>query len=309
MTQYLPIGCYGKVPCWPEYLEANVSFPSSRAFKDWIRRGRGRASADTDSGNGQERPESRFLECRRQRFLYGASGSGELVAGTIGPSRDQAGRGNSFSVLTHIPRRYYGKHYGLLPMALAPVWEALEDAWSSMFEAATRSAFDETVQNTLIPAPVPSGTARGQFRARQSEEASRLFAADGASLAALAEGIPKLVEQLRKAPSGVRVELPVSSDPGDSCFDATFWIELINQRFFLRRFEPAVFLGAGPEAEEAIDLLLLFGGLLPEDYLHVMGGGEDSGNTLRPAAAPDPGVPSGEDGESFTFESLLKRRF
>ena len=75
-----------------------LSFASSRSFKDWIRRGRGRASADTDAGNGQERPESRFLEQCRRRFLHGQSGSGELVVGTIAPSRDQAGRGNSFTV-------------------------------------------------------------------------------------------------------------------------------------------------------------------------------------------------------------------
>ena len=39
-TEYLVTGCHGKLPFWPEYLDLNVAFPASRAFRDWIRDGR-----------------------------------------------------------------------------------------------------------------------------------------------------------------------------------------------------------------------------------------------------------------------------
>ncbi len=32
-TAYLSVGCFGKLPFWPEYMESGVAFGTSRALK------------------------------------------------------------------------------------------------------------------------------------------------------------------------------------------------------------------------------------------------------------------------------------
>jgi hypothetical protein len=237
-------GCFGKLPFWPEYLQENVSYPSSRALVDWIHEGRAESGLfSLGDGAGEPEPPQ---ETSSLRLLYGRPGSMELVAGVIRPSSDQGGlRTFPFLVFTHLPRRQFGRHYGLLPLALAPVWDALDEAWDGLASVASRDAFKEMVASLRLPPPVAVREARADYRSRQRQQPGGLSREGGGALVErLACSMPQVLDGVRSGT--LRVELPVAKDLGVACLDTSFWIDLINSQFRFRRVEPAVFLDEGP---------------------------------------------------------------
>lgn len=303
-----PLGCYGKLPFWPEYLKENVSFPSSRKLVAWIHEGRSEASlAASQEDPGQAEPPA---ERARVRILYGEPGATEIVAGVIRPSADQGGlRKFPFVVLTHLPRRLFAGSYPLLPLALAPVWEALDEAWDRLASVASKEAFQEIAGSHRVPSPLPPREVEQEYRGRQQETMSVLGRGDGISLEILARNMPELLGRIRKDPATFRVELPVSPDPGTACLDASFWIDLLNAQFRFRRVEPAVFLDEDPGSRSR-KVLLILPPLAAGDYPAVMHGSADCPGVLRPAQGPEVG--GGEDPASpreVTYAEMLARRF
>jgi hypothetical protein len=303
-----PLGCYGKLPFWPEYLKENVSFPSSRKLVAWIHEGRSEASLAESDDPGQAEPPP---ERARLRLLYGEPGATEIVAGVIRPSADQGGlRKFPFMVLTHLPRRLFAGSYPLLPMALAPVWEALDEAWERLASVASREAFQEIAGSHRVPSPLPPREVEREYRARQQEKmAALLDRGDGASLEQLARNMPDLLGRIRKEPGTFRVELPVSADPANACLDTSFWIDLLNAQFRFRRVEPAVFLDEDPGTRDR-KVLLVLAPLAAADYPAVMNGGVGHPGILRPAHAPAGGegaVPL--PAMQVTYAEMLARRF
>lgn len=302
-NRYLPVGCFGKLPIWPEYLEAGTSYPAARALKQWLHGGREHAGMEDPEGGRAD------TEVRAQlRLLIGLPGSTELLVGVLRPSGDQGGRSFPFSVFSLIPRKLYGKHYGLLPLALSPVWDVLEDAWDSLAGVATKGAFEELLESLEVPHPAPLGEVKGVYQGRQRESTDALFAReDGASLARALGGLPALLNRLRKGSDaeGLLMELPVSREPDGACFDASVWIDLVNRQFMLKRFEPLVFLDAGQEAADR-RLLLKFGALRPSDYPAIMALSEAGADVARPAHAA-PGEETGAEPAPApaTYEGLL----
>lgn len=304
---FLSTGCFGKLPCYGDFLEVGAAQPTGRALKEWIFAGR--------EGVGMEREESGAgapSERVGRRFLFGLPGSVELVAGVIRPSVDQGERRRfPFALFTYVPRRLYGRHYELLPMALGPVWEALGEAWDNLAGVATRAAFDEVLASTRVPAPAPVKDVRASYEAVLPEAVNRIFDRNEGNLGALFMNLPSLVGRLRKgtAEEGLRVELPVSRGGGVACFDASFWLDLLNRQFLWKRFEPAVFLAEG-SAEGNCGVLFIFGILAAQLYPLVMGCEGAELEVARPAfltgaaeSAPPPEHPS------MTYAELLSKRF
>lgn len=299
--QYLPLGCYGKLPCWPEYLEHNISMPGSRAFREWVREGR--KEARIDPSTSEERP---FQESAGCRFAFGLPGSAELVVGVIRPSADQTGRSHPFAVFVHLPRRQFGKKYNLVPMTSAPVWEALDDAWNGLASHNTRSAFDDQLGSSLLPYPDPVKQIRGTYQGMLQDEVGRIFRDVGrGSLEALEMNLPGLLPAIRKGGEDgrpVRLELPVSKEAAEACFDISFWIDLLDRQFFWHKLEPAIFIRENGKGSGR-GVFLLFGPLEPAFYKVVMGGEGDDSGIERPAMGEGGGEAAG------TFSSLLERRF
>ena len=278
--EYLPLACFGKAPCDLEYLEYNVSYPTSRKLKTWIRDGFKTARLSRE-GDGKSRP---FRESNGSAFLLGGADSGEWVAGTVGPSTDQYPRENVLALFTHIPRRFYGKAYHLLPMALAQVWNAVEDARRHLLEVGTLDAFEDYLLQTRVPAPEASTQSKSDYKRMQKETVERIFQrSDGARIDELQRNLPQVVKQLRavKGQGSMAVELPVSTDPASACFDVSFWIDLFNRQFLWQRFHPAVFLDVDPRAPDR-SVTLIYGTPEPRHYAPIMGD-PDPGSILRPA--------------------------
>jgi type VI secretion system ImpM family protein len=296
--------CFGKLPFWREYLEVGIGHPTARALKEWMLRGKQESAMDQAEEGYRDVPvESRL------RILFGVDGSRELLAGVLRPSRDAGGRHYPFVLFTHFPRRLYGRHFSLLPLALTPVWRALDDAWDALAESTDREGFQEALDSLELPALAAAKVARGDFQGREGESADELFAAPAASRAELTRSLPGLLERLpRSGADGLSVQLPVNREVDEACFDASFWIELINRQFRLRRFEPSVFLDEHPESRERA-VVLRFGLPRPADYVSIVSRPRVEA-FLRPAhAAPEGGSDPPSHEKSDTYAELLACRF
>ena len=310
-NQYLPLGCFGKLPCYGDFLEGSVFYPTSRALKEWIlesRKAIGLEGAE-DNEEGKPKEPRETLGCR---FLYGLPGSMELVAGVMRPSSDQGGRRHfPFAVFAHFPRRLYGRNYSLLPMALGPVWEALHEAWDNLGNVATRAAFQEVVDSTMIPGPLPIADVRTAYQGMQQETINLTFERCGARLGDFLRNMPEVVAQLRKRTESdrLRLELPASSGGDAAGFEAAFWIDLLNHQFIWRRFDPSVFLQE-KTAKETSRILMLFGILEATDYPLIMGSEGTGGKVSRPARPSESsGEPRAPEEKQITYAELLARRF
>lgn len=303
-TEYLVAGCHGKLSFWPEYLDVNVALPVSRAFRTWIRDGRQAAGMGPDSLDGRVPPET-----SRLRFVYGPSGSSELLAGVIRPSADIGGkRPFPFTVFAHIPRRHWTRTYTLLPMALEPVWDALDDIWDSLSTVASEPAFREILASARVPGPTPAAMVKNVYDAGSGQAAARIFdGGTGASVDALRTNLPEMLKALKSKPADVRLELPASAEQESASYDATFWVDLINRQFFWKRFEPTIFLDGAPR-QHGRRVFLLFGDPDPADYARVMGIGDAAGSFERPAHSPS-GAASAAAGSAPTYAELASTRF
>jgi type VI secretion system ImpM family protein len=272
------MACFGKLPFWREYLKGGAVHPTSRALRDWLHKGKEALGLE----NGEEGVKDEVFNARL-RVLLGLPGSKELLAGVIRPSNDAGGRHFPFAVFTHFPRKVYGKHYSLLPLALVPAWEALDDAWDALAGVASREAFEEVLASNEAPGLVPAAEARGEYQGRQREDAAHVFANDPpSSPQALRAGMPGLLSGLRKSSvgGGLNVQLPAAPDLEEACFNASLWIEMVNRQFRLRRYEPSVLIDAKVNSVPR-RVFLKFGPIEPGDYIDIMGV-LGRGSDLRP---------------------------
>ena len=321
---YLPVGCFGKLPCYGDFLSGKVFLPTSLAFKDWVFKGRGGATAaaqpdeDSTPAPGSDdgppaaarRPE--LQETRSYRFLFGLPGSTELLAGIIRPSADSGKlRRFPFAVFAHVPRNVYAKQYALAPVGLAPTWDALRDSWNSLANVATRAAFEEVLPSMSVPGPDPVDEAKRAYRERLASPARHAPDEGGAWLDGVMGFVPEVVRQLKKGDAEpFLVDLPAAVGEA-GLFEAAFWMDLVNRQFFLKRFEPVIFQ-EDPPAEKCSRLVLAFGGLDASAYAAIMTDAHGGRNVLRPG--PAAAGPAGSDGGdasagSRTFQNLLETKF
>lgn len=298
----LEAGCFGKLPFWREYLEGGTRSVASRELREWLRQGRELLVLET-STEDQQVTDKAFEA--HLRVLLSLPGVDDLLVGIVRPSRDAGGRHAPFSVFARLPRRLYGKHYGLLPSALGPVWEALEDGWSSLAEVPSQSAFEEVCTALEIPAPVDVKQARGGYQGRQLDDAGKMF--DQSALETLRSNMPNLLGRIKKGPRDICVALPAAEDVSEACFNASLWIDLINRQFRLRRFDPSVLLDVR-QGRAPRQIYLRFGGLNPLDYVPILGGPTEieGGEVVRPVEAS-----SGDSGDPLdtTYKQLLETVF
>ena len=300
----LALGCFGKLPFWPEYIERSAGLPTARALRSWLHEGK-----ETSATLADEEIACVDVPIRsRLRLLLGLPGSTELLIGVLRGSKDHGGRNFPFSVFAHVPRRLYGKHYALLPLAFAPVWDALDEAWDVLASVASKAAFDEVLVGLQAPQPEPAKQVVEAYKSGQERSIAALNGrADGACREALQEKLPEVLARLKQGNGEMGLELPVSSDPEEACFDATFWIDLLNRQFFMKRFEPSVLLDETRSREDRT-VYLRFGKLDAADYPTVMGFGDPDTPFLRPAHPDEQrGAEAADDGP--TYAEILASRF
>jgi len=298
-AEYLPIGCFGKLPFNPEHLQGQLFYPSSLAFRDWVREGR---QEGVREGEVQGRVELR--ERFAYRFLFNLPRAAELVAGVIRPSADAKGRAFPFAVFIHLPRRFYGRNYSMLPLGLSGAWDALDDVWENVQSAPTLSAFEEILGSSLVPLPPGVGDIRGTYGSGMDQPIKK------ACPDCLIEQFPSLVAEIRKSTEeeGLVVELPVGAEAEHASFGSSFWMEYVNHFFTWRRYEPSLFLDDSP-LEDYRRALLLFGRMSPYDYPLIMGSEGAVRTVWRPALPPTGGSDphAGGHGE-VVYSSLMSRR-
>jgi hypothetical protein len=307
-NETLPVGCFGKLPFWPEYLELRTGYPTSLSLKQWLHQGREEAGL---SGEGLGRTDVELHA--NLRMLVGVPGSTELLIGVLRPNKDAGGRNFPFVTFTHLPRRAFGKHYALLPLALAPVWRELEEAWDTLASMASKDAFREVLEGMEVGAPGLWRHVQDDYSSRQGESVERLFdREDGASLERLNVNMPEVLEDLKKrgADGGLRLQLPVSREIDEACLDASIWIDVLNRQFRFRRYDPNVILDATPGVQSRL-AFLKFGALDPGDYGWTVMPEAGMTDFFSPAhtAGPEAGKGDPAAPEGLTVSDLLGARF
>ncbi len=278
----LPLGCFGKLPFWPEYLEFGVSYATSRALKAFLLAGRSELE-------GREEVPANSRVVQGIRFVIALPASVELLVGYLRPSTDLGGlRRFPFAVFVHLPRRSYGRHFRLLPTGLDGVWNLLEDAWSSVAELASEAGFREAIAATRVPMPRSPGEARAIYEAALDRDMEGLFAGHvGARVDGLPGGLRELISRLKSAKGAAQltVELPVSAGIEEATADTSVWLDLLGRQFWRMRIEPSFFLDARPQCPGR-GLILRFGELEPRDFPLLFGLRDEADGVLRPAEAP-----------------------
>lgn len=298
----LPLACYGKLPFWPEYLDRGIAFPTSQALRDFFHHGRAEAGLDRTLGENSPR------ETRSRRFAIALPRSVEVSVGVVRPSSDLGGRrAFPFAALVHVPRRTLSRQHSLMPLALEPVWEALEDAWSELAGCVEENSFEETLRMHRIPAPTTSAEHQRALESRLGEEARGLVAGrEDADLGALASSFPEVVKAIRQGGErGLALSLPVHREDDDRAFASAFWMELLARQFWWRRAEPSFFLDTGPAGGDP-DVVLVFGDLRSEFYPSVMGA-DGVGDVMRPCEGR--AIVGAMDRATITYGDLLRARF
>ena len=304
-SRYLPVACFGKLPFWPEFLEVDVTEPTARHLKRWLHGGREYAGLQSEEENPPDLPIQAHVRC-----LIELSGVGELLAGVVLPSTDRGGRHFPFAVFTHFSRRVYGRQYALLTLAMAPIWDALEDAWQQVHLASNEEEFRERLGAVEVPHPAVREQVRAVHRRMVRDDAERLFGREnGTDAALLSEHMPDVVARLRRLGSseGLGLVLPVSEDLEEACFDAGWWIELVNRQFRLKRFEPSVFIDGRPGLRDR-RAVLKFGPVEVEDYAGIMGLDLQDDPLLRPGHGGSPAAGPATTTSGVSFEELLARK-
>lgn len=295
----LALGGYGKLPFWPEYLEAGLVSPTARALREWLHRGAEQARLDASGPVGGP---GRTI--RRRRFVVGLPGSAELVAGLIGPSADQGGlRAFPFVLFAHVPRRLFGREHALAPLALARTWAGLDECWSEVVSVDSREAFLDRLAGCRAPLPLERDRAEAAYEDGLEEYAAELFdPASGADLMRADRSLPGLVAEVARTRRLGPLVLPVRQEPGLAAFDATFWLRVLNHGLFWRRWTPGVFLDHEPF--ETTRTVVLVGDELPPEAYGAAFGLTDRG-ALRPAHAG--AAAAGAPGHWPSYRTMFKR--
>ena len=298
----LQVGCFGKLPFWREYLEGGDRSVAARELREWLRQGRELHVLESSSGDQQVTDQAFPAHLR---VLLSLPGADDLLVGIVRPSRDGGGRHAPFSVFARLPRRFYGKHYGLLPSSLGPVWTALDDTWDRLHEIPSRELFEEACESLEVPAPVEVKMARGAYQGRQFDDAGKLF--DRQALETLRGAMPDLLGAIKKGSRDVCVALPAAVEVDEACFNASMWIDLVNRQFRLRRYDPSVFLDSREGLGDR-QVYLKFGKLNPADYVQMFSGLSEieGGELLRPIQPAPDGTAEPLDA---TYKQLLETNF
>jgi len=308
-SEYLVPGCFGKLPFDKEYLEADVSSPATRLLRRLLREMREEGASFPEAATGEDKSPTGPLS-RDVLFLLSARGGSDLLAGVLRPSHDQGGRDFPFALFVHVPRKIYGRQYSLLPMGLAGTWEALSDAWRSLSGLETKDAFEEMFDTIEIPAPVAHAEIKASYQAQTRESMEDLFTrAGGLAADCLDSGFPALIDQIKKSGhgEGLAVRLPGASDLRQAGYEASFWIDLLNRQFMMRRVEPSVFLHHDPSAK--IHWLLLGVGETSDAVAKNLMGGTLTPATVDLSAAAGPSAEmEASSNFTMTYGDVLKQR-
>ena len=116
------IGCFGKLPIYPDFIRHNASNPEIAWLDQWFQEG----ILFSKSKLGQGWAET-FNKAEPWNFLFHPDNSGHLLLGIFIPSRDQGGRLYPFFLFMRID--HAGFH---MPGYFAPAYFSsfLDDAWN-----------------------------------------------------------------------------------------------------------------------------------------------------------------------------------
>lgn len=114
-----PVGFFGKLPAYPDFVRKNAGGPLARALDNWVQEGVAQMNVQGDEGW-----KERFDAGSGKNFLYHTDDPSRILVGVLMPSRDQGGRRYPFSLFANAGSGRNGQHVHLLPEAYAVFLQA-----------------------------------------------------------------------------------------------------------------------------------------------------------------------------------------
>jgi len=107
-----PIGFFGKLPAYPDFVRQNAGGPLARALDDWIHEGVAQMNIQ-----GGEEFKNKFDGAGAMNFLFHVDDPSKYLIGVFAPSRDKSGRRYLFSLFANTSPGKSGQHVHLLAEA------------------------------------------------------------------------------------------------------------------------------------------------------------------------------------------------
>jgi len=115
-----PIGFFGKLPTYPDFVRKNAGGVLARALDNWIQEGVAQMNVQ-----GHEGWKGRFDAGSGKNFLYHTDDPSKMLVGVLMPSRDQGGRRYPFSLFADASSGRNGQHTHLLAEAYGVFLQAV----------------------------------------------------------------------------------------------------------------------------------------------------------------------------------------
>ncbi len=114
-----PVGFFGKLPAYPDFVRKNAGGALARALDDWVHEGVAQMNVQ-----GGEDWRTRFDAGVGKNFLYHTDDPSKILIGIYVPSRDMGGRRYPFSLFANAASGRNGQLVHLLPEAYAVFLQA-----------------------------------------------------------------------------------------------------------------------------------------------------------------------------------------
>lgn len=309
MNGTLPIGYYGKLPFYEEYLETK-KVPDTQLLKNWVRSGRERAQLDSLSEASVHVAGANEF-CLQTTLRFIVTTSDHWLIGILRPSRDlirndQGGRAFPFMVFSRVPRSGFKKTPHLVGLLAGDLWRNLDEVWDVMAAAPSKTEFERLIEVHEFEIPHTAEEYQSSYRAslKQDEQTSARLG----GMQALSEMLKTCRANVKKAgKEGFLVRFPTVLDARDAEFEASFLLDLIGRQFFFKKPETSIFIRRALEGDDAA-LMVKFGALHENDFQPVVGRGMQGSHGIIDFI---PEIPNAESGSTDvqSYEALLAKKF
>ncbi len=248
-------GCFGKLPCHPDFIGVNAACAEIRQFDRWMQQGLAFAQRQADI-----RWPTDFEQADPWNFLFHPAGAERYILGRCMPSRDRHGRQYPLLIYLLVHPVHAKAPASAASLIFADFLRASRGLMTagpdSLDLAMLRSQIE---QMTAIPCPIPVWW-REQYQQWLRDRCAgdwwdRLFGSfDEPRKYGLYWNLFKMLEPLRKHPGselhrGLIFPLPRRDDGTD--YDIPFWLELIQRVLKQERSPTAYFWNAEAEGRRA----------------------------------------------------------
>lgn len=250
------VGCFGKLPLSPEFVQVNAKGPTLQVFDQWIQEGLlwCRAKLGPQWRND-------FLYSETWDFLFQIPKQNEWLIGVITPSQDKAGRGFPMTLFLRFENPNGDqKLIPMLPLLLHEFLEKAKNLLQEEWKNLSLVEFREKVRKLIQTSPLHQEQVSQSYQEFLSSYSLKTFLrVCGVSTQCLTESevketVQKMVTENRpsiNSQSGQLMSFPLIDEPAFP-FEIPFWMEYVSSINGKHMAAPLLFWNKCPSKGRAV---------------------------------------------------------